>query len=322
MAGKKKTVKDLNVDVINLAVRFKNFEEIINGITRLNDFKDIDKKLDALNKNEENEKKIADLVDEVKRLKAVVNDLKDQKREEIVKKVLDCNVCKETFNSRNELNAHRKSKHTKQIKCQFCEETFDENYKLENHLIKHETKGYKCDECEKTFHLEWRFHKHQLSHNSTTIRKCHYFNNDKICPFEEIGCMFMHETSSKCKYDKLCRLKLCSFQHERRDITKNVDNERSEILNEEIVTDTESDSEIDELECHTCGKVFNTESELWEHESSDEMCGYGCEECGAYYREEVHLKVHLEKHCTKCCNEFSPKSALEAHKKICVGMIY
>ena len=39
--------------------------------------------------------------------------------------------------------------------------------------------------------------------------------------------------------------------------------------------------------------------------------GYGCEDCGVYYRFEKDLNVHLEKHCTKYCDEFSPKNILE-----------
>ena len=89
---------------------------------------------------------------------------------------------------------------------------------------------------------------------------------------------------------------------------------------EEINVD--SDSERDEFECDLCGKIFVDENELDEHESSDDNCGYGCEECGAYYRDEIHLKMHLERHCTKCFDEFSPKNVLEAHKKTCLGLQY
>ena len=135
MTGKKKTVKDLNVDVINLAVKFKHFEEIMSEIAVLKEFKDLDKKLEALNRNGENEKKITDLEEEVKRLHSVVNDLKrKEKEEDVPNPEKDCNLCKAKFNSMKELKAHRKSEHTKQIKCKYCDNMFDENYKLENHL--------------------------------------------------------------------------------------------------------------------------------------------------------------------------------------------
>ena len=45
MAGKKKTVKELNGDVINLAVKSKQFEETLEGMTRIEGMKDLDKKI-------------------------------------------------------------------------------------------------------------------------------------------------------------------------------------------------------------------------------------------------------------------------------------
>ena len=68
--------------------------------------------------------------------------------------------------------------------------------------------------------------------------------------------------------------------------------------------------------------TFLDENDLAEHESSDVNCGYVCEECGAYYRDEIHLKLHLERHCTQCFDEFSPKNVLEAHKKTCFVLQY
>ena len=196
MAAKKKTVKDLNVDVSNLALKMKQFEEVIKGVSSLNEVNDLDKKLAALDKNEENELRIKNLEMEVTRLNSVVDDLRNTNKEEISNPPKDCKVCNQKFNSRKELNLHRKSEHPKQIKCKFCEETFDETYKLEQHLKKHESKGFKCEHCEKMFHLEWRFNKHLISHSVKTTRKCHYFNNDKICPYEEIGGMFLHEATT------------------------------------------------------------------------------------------------------------------------------
>ena len=57
--------------------------------------------------------------------------------------------------------------------------------------------------------------KHQESHRDSERKKCHYFNNQKTCPFDEIGCMFAHETSEMCRFNKICNNKLCPFQHTR-----------------------------------------------------------------------------------------------------------
>ena len=40
-----------------------------------------------------------------------------------------------------------------------------------------------------------------------------HVNNNKKCPFEDIGCMFAHKVSGMCTFGKLCKTKLCSFQH-------------------------------------------------------------------------------------------------------------
>ena len=78
----------------------------------------------------------------------------------------------------------------------------------------HETIGnYKCDQCDKTFVLKWRLNKHLENHASLTTKKCHYYNNKKKCPYEDIGCMFDHVLSTMCLYGKNCNKKLCSFQH-------------------------------------------------------------------------------------------------------------
>ena len=191
--------------------------------------------------------------------------------------------------------------------------------------------------CGKRFQLEWRFKKHQASHDLKTLKKCHYFNNAKACPFEEIGCMFLHLLSPECIFNRMCRKKMCPYQHNNQDEidnhestntgTVNMTNSRDnqidnagEANEEEIHVD--SDSESDDLECDMCGKIFANENDLAEHESSDDNCGYGCDDCGAYYRDEIHLKMHLERHCTKCFDEFSPKTVLEAHKKTCHGLQY
>jgi hypothetical protein len=64
--------------------------------------------------------------------------------------------------------------------------------------------------------LKWRLSKHQQTHSIKTTKKCHYFNNGKACPYEDIGCMFAHEQSDICKFGKLCRNNLCSYMHKKK----------------------------------------------------------------------------------------------------------
>ena len=94
-------------------------------------------------------------------------------------------------------------------------QSFHENCDLEVHIKSQHQKlnDYICDMCDKKFVLKWRFLKHQDNHNNQNRRKCHYFNNGKNCPFEEIGCMFAHEASKICMFDEICCKKICSYKH-------------------------------------------------------------------------------------------------------------
>ena len=81
-------------------------------------------------------------------------------------------------------------------------------------MKKHEgIKKFKCEECEKEFHIEWRLKRHKEVHDIKT-KKCHYFNNAKTCPYEEIGCKFAHRVSENCYYQRNCRNQLCQFKHD------------------------------------------------------------------------------------------------------------
>ena len=131
---------------------------------------------------------------------------------EIVKK---CKVCDQLFSSRRILKKHLIENHPSRIECKECETSFDKNSDLEVHIkMYHESNAkYPCDLCGKTFVMKWRFKKHTEAHSNKSQKYCHYFNNDKSCPFDEIGCKFRHQHSDECIFGPKCKNKLCHFKH-------------------------------------------------------------------------------------------------------------
>ena len=77
-------------------------------------------------------------------------------------------------------------------------------------------KQHMCKDCGKAFYFKWRLSMHMKMHTSESkdnIRKCHFFNNQKQCPFELIGCKFRHEESVKCIFKDQCKFDKCQFRH-------------------------------------------------------------------------------------------------------------
>ena len=175
--GKKKTIKDLTEEFEVLENKFNQFEKM---------FANLSKKVEKYEKQDKE------------------NSLED---ENIAKRTKEyhCKRCDLVFSDNKKLKVHIKEQHRKEIKCSICDEKFDQTFKLENHLKEHEVETLDCDECGKTFYLKWRLVKHKTIHQTTNVRFCHYFNNDKLCPFEEIGCMFLHAKSEFCRFKKLCK---------------------------------------------------------------------------------------------------------------------
>ena len=128
---------------------------------------------------------------------------------------LKCYLCEDTFVSRIDLSHHMKTSHPRKFKCRQCDKSFSTGSQLESHLEEHGAlKKYKCEVCAKTFHFEWRLEKHLKMHNSEiVVRKCHFFNNVKECPFAVIGCKCLHEEAVICKYKEQCKYDKCQFRH-------------------------------------------------------------------------------------------------------------
>ena len=170
----------------------------------------------SIEKQTQERKKLEELMKENEnKLKEVEFNL--QKQKEIVKNgesSFKCDECEKSFVNKNERKRHINLQHPKQITCEFCESIFSLSWQYEMHLETHsKSKDKKCEVCKKEFYLEWRFKQHMNVHENPNIMNCHYFNNNKMCPYEPVGCKFKHAKSKQCANANICERKLCSQQH-------------------------------------------------------------------------------------------------------------
>ena len=223
---KKKSVKELNAEFELLAERVKKLEE-------KDASEDPDKVQEKLNGIEEilksYDKKIGDLDREMlARHDNNIEKGKDSKR-------IDGEVCDKTLKVKPNLKEHTKPMHPKTYDCKICDETFTESWKMEEHLEHHGSeRPFKCSICEKGFYTKWRMEKHTSDHR-VDIKFCHYFNSDKPCPYEKVGCKFKHETAPECRFNLKCTFKLCQFTHTIKKGEEVVHRQELETLNEGVV---------------------------------------------------------------------------------------
>ena len=74
---------------------------------------------------------------------------------------------------------------------------------------------------------------------------CHYFNNNKDCPFDD-QCVYLHEDSEKCKFGRGCERKMCMYKHEECDESDAGSDDENDDENEDADSDDEEVS-VDKL---------------------------------------------------------------------------
>ena len=193
----RKTVKDLS----------KDFEQMMENVEMLR--RDFEEKTNVLKK--EHEEKIKELEGRVAFLEQSNG---FSKKEESSIKMISCRECSYSVEKKADLKVHILSVHPKQYDCNNCGKIFDSRLEFELHQKVHTAiKPFNCELCDHTFYTKWRLDKHVRQHGMTSFRYCHFFNNNKFCKYEELGCMFRHNEAPVCPKNTVCRSKLCQFKH-------------------------------------------------------------------------------------------------------------
>ena len=189
----------------------------------------------------------------------------------------------------------REGKVRSEIKCNFCNETFDKTNDLEKHIktlhANHEK--FLCEQCDKDFVLKWRLEKHVQIHTQKFVQYCHYYNNDKFCPFEELGCKFLHTIAQKCRLGHKCKIRLCPRRHSESDTetdrdTKHVgDNDETEDKMDECISFVTSTPQKNEFECGECENMTQncTDCFVRQHEETGQL---------ANRKRKVHFKEFVD----------------------------
>ena len=194
-----KGIHDLDEQISNLDEQYKSIKETI----------ELQK-----SKLDEKDHKMSKIESNIEAMRGKLFQRKEREECSDVK----CRQCDESFATYREFTQHTRNLHRRESECKECHKKFATSSLLEQHMLDdHGTVlKYLCKECGKGFHFRWRLNSHMKMHNSEIrdkIRKCHFFNNKKECPFQVIGCKFRHEEAANCKYRDQCKFEKCQFRH-------------------------------------------------------------------------------------------------------------
>ena len=138
--------------------------------------------------------------------------------------------------------------------------------------------------------MKWRMEKHTSDHR-VDIKSCHYFNNDKPCPYDKVGCKFKHETAPECRFNLKCTFKLCQFTH----TTKK---------GEEVV-------HREELETHNEGVVVDNEESYDENDDSDTDTSYNRQLKKNMAMNDTDMKMKYDAFVERYCGQDYPSDMID-----------
>ena len=191
-----------------------------------------------------------------------------------------CKICEQECDDIQNLQKHKQEKHSTltEFKCGTCERSFRSEKKREVHEKIHEQ--FECNECDKTFRYEGLLDRHvdAVHCDPDYIIYCHYFNNDKECPFGDL-CIYEHEDSDKCKFGRACERFMCMYKH----------------------NDEDDENDCSEVDIDKLRPVLEKVKKAVEKcDNLMEQCSFNCKICDFEGKDKNGLAMHTKaKHPTK-----------------------
>ena len=228
-----------------------------------------------------------------------------------------CNNCDKSPKRLSNLK-NRKNDHESQpgvFKCDHCDKVFNEQWKMSAHVRKHDK--HKCEQCDKTFKYLDIKKKHILVSHENVKLYCHFFNNQKTCPFDD-ACIFLHEDAKLCRYDRMCERNFCMFKHSKK--VDEPEHDKSELIIDAVETISESgvdeedlvdDEEMDEINVND--KTFNNPSQT-DNKISEQT--FKCEKCDFKAERKFDYKNHkkeIHNWCCFCLSSYKTQEILKDH---------
>ena len=198
-----------------------------------------------------------------------------------------CKRCSEKFETVDDLKKHKKDENSckANFECDDCEKTFDTEKALNIHTKTHEK--YACEECEDEFNFERTLDMHISAVHGSMKLYCHYFNNDKECPYSD-QCIYAHEESPDCKFGNACERMLCMFQHEDKEESDDEEDAESEDDDEH----EENDVDITDLEpsLKKVAEALEKVTDLLRKQTSPLKCNF----CDFEAKNQNGLTMHMK----------------------------
>ncbi|GFS90127.1 zinc finger protein 227 [Nephila pilipes] len=186
---------------------------------------------------------------------------------------LNCEICKLTFHSENELEMHRRSHDPKYFQCKICLKYYSTKLGLKRHLVVHTgDQPYKCKICFQSFSHSSSLSTHSMIHKNIKRHNCKLCGKSFSMKISLTTHLLKHE-GKEPYVCVICDRRFADQRQFKRHGMKHIPSEKST--------------------CGICGKIFTNPSSLKLHFKLHTNEGnFKCDICGRTFNYSGNLKRH------------------------------